>query len=40
LVPGLSAGYEMLPRGTTRLSYDDLTPSAYVSYRWNEYMLT
>lgn len=40
LLPGLSAGDELLPRGTTRQSYNDLTPSANVSYRWNEDLLT
>lgn len=40
LVPGLAAGDELLPRGTTRQSYDDLTPSANATYRWNEDLLT
>ncbi len=40
LVPGLSAGDELLPRGTFRESFHDLTPSANLSYRWNPELLT
>lgn len=40
LVPGLTPGFELLPRGTTEESFSDWTPHASVAYRWNEDFIT
>ncbi|NKB38730.1 MAG: TonB-dependent receptor [Gammaproteobacteria bacterium] len=40
LVTGLTAGQEVLPRGTTKNSFDDLSPHASIAYRWHEDFMT
>jgi len=40
LVPGLAGGDELVPRGTTSASFDDLTAHASVAYRWSEDLMT
>jgi iron complex outermembrane receptor protein len=40
LLPGLAAGDEVLPTGTFSDSFSDLTPSANLTYHWNDDLLT
>jgi iron complex outermembrane receptor protein len=40
LVPGLTPGFELLPRGTTEQSVTDWTPHASLVYRWSEDFMT
>jgi iron complex outermembrane receptor protein len=40
LVPGLTPGFELLPRGTTKESFDETTPHLNVAYKWHEDLLT
>jgi iron complex outermembrane receptor protein len=40
LLPGLAAGTELLPRGTTELSFNDWTPQASLAYRWTDDLMT
>ena len=40
LIPGLTPGLQLLPRGTTELSFDDWTPHLNFAYRWNDELMT
>jgi iron complex outermembrane receptor protein len=40
LIPGLTAGQQLLPRGTYRQSFSQSTPHANVAYRWNEALMS
>jgi iron complex outermembrane recepter protein len=40
LLPGLTPGEDLLPRGTTSRSFNDTTPHANVAYRWLETLMT
>lgn len=40
LLPGLLPGTELLPRGTTEQSFNDLTPHASIAYRWTDDLMT
>lgn len=40
LVTGLTPGQQVVPRGTTKTSFDDWTPHASIAYRWTEDFMT
>jgi iron complex outermembrane receptor protein len=40
LVPGLVSGFELLPRGTTKASFDELSPHVNIAYKWTEDLMT
>ncbi|OGT80649.1 MAG: hypothetical protein A3H91_15250 [Gammaproteobacteria bacterium RIFCSPLOWO2_02_FULL_61_13] len=40
LLPGLTPGLELLPRGTTRRSFSDWTPHVNLAYRWTDELMT
>jgi len=40
LLPGLTQGMELLPRGTTELSFNDWTPQANIAYHWTDDLMT
>lgn len=40
LVPGLTSGFEILPRGTTKATFDELTPHVNVAYKWTDDLMT
>jgi iron complex outermembrane receptor protein len=39
LIPGVVPGYEVIPRGTSKLSFSEWTPLASISYQWNEELM-
>lgn len=40
LVPGLTPGFEILPRGTTKATFSELTPHVNAAYKWTEDLMT
>jgi iron complex outermembrane receptor protein len=40
LIPGLTADMELLPRGSTELSFNDWTPQASIQYHWTDDLMT
>jgi iron complex outermembrane receptor protein len=40
LLPGLTSGQEILPRGTTTRDFSDWTPMASIAYRWTDDLMT
>lgn len=40
LVPGLTPGFELLPRGTTKASFSELSPHVNIAYDWTEDLMT
>lgn len=40
LLPGLTPGMQLLPRGATKESFSDWTPQASLAYRWTEDFMT
>ena len=40
LLPGLVPGTELLPRGTTKTTFNDWTPQASIAYRWTDDLMT
>ncbi|MFO1375909.1 MAG: TonB-dependent receptor [Steroidobacteraceae bacterium] len=40
LVPGLTPGFELLPRGTTKSKFNEVSPHVNVAYSWTEDLMT
>jgi iron complex outermembrane receptor protein len=40
LVPGLTSGFELLPRGTTKATFNETTPMVNIAYKWSDDLMT
>jgi len=40
LVPGLTPGFELMPRGTTKSKFNEVSPHVNIAYSWTEDLMT